>query len=78
MLKEDDAKLVEVSNEHGEVYEAIKTALLELNEYNPSGRYPVKEIWKTKENRKATLEEVIQYIFKQWKFQKARRNNRPS
>ncbi|KAJ3691203.1 hypothetical protein LUZ61_020367 [Rhynchospora tenuis] len=76
VIKEDDEKLVEVKKEYGEeVYEAVKTALLELNEYNASGRYPVTEIWKIKENRKATLKEVIQYIFRQWKLQKVKRNN---
>ncbi|KAJ4776576.1 XH/XS domain-containing protein [Rhynchospora pubera] len=76
VIKEDDEKLVQVRNEYGEeVYEAVKTALLELNEYNASGRYPVTEIWKIKENRKATLKEVIQYIFRQWKLQKVKRNN---
>jgi XH domain len=72
---EDDEKLVGVKNTYGdEVYEAIKTALLELNEYNPNGRHSVKEIWKAKENRKATLKEIIQYIFKQWKSLKNKRS----
>lgn len=74
MVIKDDEKLIAVKNIYGEeVYEAIKTALLELNEYNPNGRYTVNEIWKAKENRKATLKEVIQYIFKQWKSLKAKR-----
>lgn len=74
MLVEDDAKLQKLKEEWGdEVYLAVVTALKELNEYNPSGRYVVPELWNCKEGRKATLKEVIAYIANHSKPAKRRR-----
>ncbi|KAA8539474.1 hypothetical protein F0562_026166 [Nyssa sinensis] len=74
IIDEDDKKLKELRKEWGEdAYNAIAKALLELNEYNPSGRYVVPELWNFKEGRKACLKEVIQYITKQWKTNKRKR-----
>ncbi|XP_059666284.1 factor of DNA methylation 5-like isoform X2 [Cornus florida] len=67
-IDEDDDKLKELRKEWGEeAYKVVANALLELNEYNPSGRYVVPEIWNFKEGRKASLKEAIQYIIKQRK-----------
>ncbi|KAI3455251.1 hypothetical protein Pfo_011914 [Paulownia fortunei] len=74
LLKEDDELLRGLKDEWGdEVYNAVTTGLKELQEYNPSGCYVVPELWNFKENRKATLKEVISYIFTQLNTLKRKR-----
>ncbi|KAK1386256.1 Factor of DNA methylation 1 [Heracleum sosnowskyi] len=70
----DDEMLKNLKEEWGnEIHGAVCDAMLEMNEYNPSGRYVVPELWNTKEDRKATLKEVISYIMKNVKTPKRRR-----
>lgn len=76
IIDEEDEKLAGLKNELGdEVFQAVVTALMELNEYNPSGRYSIKELWNYKEGRKASLQEGAAYLLKQWKLHKGRRRN---
>lgn len=74
IIDEDDEQLKELREGSGEeVFKAVAKALLELNEYNPSGRYPVQEVWNLKEDRRATLKEIIEYITKQLQTLKRKR-----
>ncbi|KAJ1267306.1 hypothetical protein BS78_07G046200 [Paspalum vaginatum] len=74
IINDKDEKLVGLKEQLGVgVYNAVTTALLEINEYNASGSYVVSELWNNKENRKASITEAVQHILKQWKAQKRRR-----
>ncbi|RZC89522.1 hypothetical protein C5167_027062 [Papaver somniferum] len=64
-IDEKDEKLSRLRNGMGEeVFKAVANALLELNEYNGSGRYIVPELWNFKDGRRATLKEGIQRLSK--------------
>ncbi|KAM3694973.1 hypothetical protein ACB098_07G094600 [Castanea mollissima] len=74
IVNEEDEKLRNLIEELGDqVYAAVVTALKEMNEYNPSGRYVVSELWNLKEERQATLKEVISYMMKNIKALKHKR-----
>lgn len=76
-IDDSDKKLKQLKEEWGdEVYNAVTTALLEVNEYNASGRYVVPELWNFRQGRKASLNEVIQYVLKQLKTLKTRKRQR--
>ncbi|KAK9734817.1 hypothetical protein RND81_04G164900 [Saponaria officinalis] len=74
VINEDDERLQSLRNDLGEeAWQAMVTAMSELNEYNASGRYPVPELWNLKEGRKATLKEGAEFILNKWKNQKRTR-----
>ncbi|KAK1570316.1 hypothetical protein Q3G72_000105 [Acer saccharum] len=67
-------KLKSLKKEYGEkVSDAVSRALLEMNEYNASGRYVVPELWNFGENRKATLKEVVLHMKNTWKMPNKRK-----
>jgi len=77
IIDEEDEKLRDLKEEWGDdIYMAVVTALKEINEYNPSGRYTVSELWNFKENRKATLKEVISYIVEHMKPKRKKRQGK--
>ncbi|CAH2064817.1 unnamed protein product, partial [Thlaspi arvense] len=67
VIDDQDERLRELREELGDgPYNAVTRALLEINEYNPSGRYISTELWNLKEDRKATLEEGVTCLLDQW------------
>ncbi|KAL3614097.1 hypothetical protein CASFOL_042171 [Castilleja foliolosa] len=67
IVNEEDEKLKKLKKGYGdEAYEAVRIALMEMNEYNPSGRYIVPELWNNKDNRRATSQEGVSVLVKQW------------
>lgn len=74
VVDEEDEQLKKLKGEWGEeVHNAVKTALEEMNEYNPSGRYSTPELWNVEAGRKATLKEVISFISNDMKPAKRKR-----
>ncbi|KAK3128661.1 hypothetical protein QOZ80_6BG0464870 [Eleusine coracana subsp. coracana] len=66
VINDDDARLKHLRIRYGnDVCNAMETALMEINEHNPSGRYFKPELWNFREGRKATLKEVFEYLFGQ-------------
>ncbi|XP_062089971.1 factor of DNA methylation 1 [Humulus lupulus] len=74
IIDEEDENLRNLKDEWGEeIHATVVTALKEMNEYNPSGRYTVPELWNFKEGRKATLKEVIAFSLMNMKKLKRKR-----
>ncbi|KAL8103985.1 hypothetical protein AgCh_028271 [Apium graveolens] len=74
VINPTDQVLENLKKEWGDdIYEAVCKAFLEMNEYNRSGRYVVRELWNRKEDRKATMKEVVSYIMNQLRTQRRKR-----
>ncbi|KAE9591290.1 putative XS domain-containing protein [Lupinus albus] len=74
IIRDDDEKLNGLRSEISEgAYNAVVTALKEINEYNPSGRYISSQVWNYGQGRVATLQEGVQVLMKQWKTYKRKR-----
>ncbi|XP_038710684.1 factor of DNA methylation 2-like isoform X2 [Tripterygium wilfordii] len=75
IIDDNDEKLKELKKEYGEVmYRAVTNALLELNDYNPSGSYPVRELWNVKEDKRAALKEIIHFLINKFRTRKRKRS----
>nr|DAD39561.1 TPA_asm: hypothetical protein HUJ06_013884 [Nelumbo nucifera] len=73
VIDDKDEKLKGLKNELGdEAYKAVSEALTEMNEYNPSGRYIISELWNFEEGRKATVKEGIAYLLQKLKVYKGK------
>ncbi|KAL6581055.1 hypothetical protein OROMI_006978 [Orobanche minor] len=74
VINDDDEKLKDLKENYGdEVYNAVTGALYEINEYNPSGRYIISELWNYNDGRRASLNEGVEVLLKQWRFYKRKR-----
>ncbi|KAI5321978.1 hypothetical protein L3X38_031050 [Prunus dulcis] len=74
IINEEDDKLKALKNELGdEVCEKVTTTMMELNEYNASGRYTIPELWNFEEGRKASLEEGVVFLLNKWKLLRKRK-----
>ncbi|KAF6139727.1 hypothetical protein GIB67_006675 [Kingdonia uniflora] len=59
----DDEKLLKLKKDWGDdAYNVVRTVLTELNDYNPSRRYVVPELWNYVEDKKVTLAEAIKVL----------------
>jgi hypothetical protein len=71
IIMEDDEKLQALKAELGvKAHDVVVKALLEMNEYNPSGRYPIPELWNFREDQRAPMGEAVAYVVKRWKANK--------
>lgn len=65
MVDEEDAELKKLRKEMGvSVFKAVKRGLEEINEHNPSGRYPVAKLWHVEDNRETRLDEIVECMMK--------------
>ncbi|KAB2034244.1 hypothetical protein ES319_D04G071200v1 [Gossypium barbadense] len=74
VIDDEDEKLRDLTDQMGiEAYKSVTSAIKEINEYNPSGRYIISELWNYGEGRKATLKEGVTFLLKLWDNAKRKR-----
>lgn len=68
VVNDEDEKLKALRRDVGDgAFAAVVAALTEINEYNPSGRYIIRELWNYKEDRRATLQDGVAFLMRYWK-----------
>ncbi|KAF3638990.1 hypothetical protein FXO38_22923 [Capsicum annuum] len=61
-------KLKDLKKNYGEeVYKASTTTLIDINDYNPKGRYIMSELWNYIVKKKDILEEGVTVLLNLWK-----------
>ncbi|TYH67869.1 hypothetical protein ES332_D06G218700v1 [Gossypium tomentosum] len=74
VIDDEDEKLRDLKAEMGnEAYKSVTLAIKEINEYNPSGRYVISELWNYREGRKASQKEGVEFLLELWETVKRRR-----
>lgn len=63
VINENDPHLMKLKKDLGvKVTETVKTAILEVEEYNASGRYPVLVAWDFRTNQRVLLKDLLLYL----------------
>lgn len=57
------------------VFKAVKRGLEEINEHNPSGRYPVAKLWHVEDDREARLDEIVECMMEKTITPKRKRDD---
>lgn len=72
----ENVELKKLKKEMGvSVHKAVKRGLEEINEHNPSGRYPVAKLWHVEDNREARLDEIVECMMKKTTPKRKRADN---
>jgi hypothetical protein len=59
----NDPHLVKLKNDLGyKVMETVTTAILEVEEYNASGRYPVQVAWDFRTDQRVLLKDLLHFL----------------
>lgn len=62
-INHEDKELSTLKKNYGDdVDNSVITGLMELEEYNASGRYPIAVPWNFEASRQASLKEVVAYL----------------
>lgn len=76
VINDEDDRLKGLRDMWGDgAYNAVTAALTQINEYNPSGRYIISELWNYDDGRKATLKEGITAMLSRWRVVKRLRGS---
>lgn len=63
IINEDDEFIKKLKQDLGaEVMQSVATAFFEIEEYNASGRYPMKVAWDYQKNERVLLKDLLLYL----------------